>query len=81
MMFDGCQTNRKQVENKRYIIIFVGSRKGVTFAPSSILDETIQTQSNYANQRNEWRELLRNKHGAGKSEHCPWCNRHSWCVR
>ena len=49
MMFDGCQTNRKQVENKRYIIIFVGSRKGATFAPSSILDETIQTQSNYAN--------------------------------
>ena len=49
MMFDGCQTNRKQVENKRYIIIFVGSRKGAIFAPSSILDETIQTQSNYAN--------------------------------
>ena len=81
MMFGGCQTNRKQVENKRYIIIFVGSRKGATFAPSSILDETIQIQSNYANQRNEWRELLRNKHGAGESEYWPRCNWHSWSVR
>ena len=44
MMFGGCQTNRKQVENKRYIIIFVGSRKGATFAPSSILDETTKNK-------------------------------------
>ena len=41
MMFGGCQTNRKQVENKRYIIIFVGSRKGITFAPSSIVNEIL----------------------------------------
>ena len=42
MMFGGCQTNRKQVENKRYIIIFVGSRKGAIFAPSSIVNEILK---------------------------------------